>query len=403
VIDTVLTKQVEKGGEIFVRIRIDTDKVQVISLQLKKERARLEGISANLKSISNSIDFFISVSTGIKGELSKLSEKSDKQAKEMAIMVNFLQETGDKFMYTEDKLRRHADEMGLLMRWDGVVAVTALSGSIAMAAAKGGTEVYNDTIVYDENNAKADIGNDKKEGSVYSFTDRADTININAFGYEVDDEEVEVYGLKIEGDENIQIGAVAVASAVGITGLTAVASANASWNFFGIGSGSDAKEGFKVSGSANNDPDLEEYDGSSVKSSDFEGVGVKLSAEVGASVADIDYNTRIGTEDICGTVEADVKLLTAEAGAGIDVGFDEDGFAAMGKAEVGASVIEVGGSGSVEVMGVGAEASVSAEIGVGAYFEAGYDSESNEIVFGIGASLGIGGKVKFKIKLPKLW
>lgn len=231
-------------------------------------------------------------------------------------------------------------------------------------------------------------------------------IRFQALGYERSDSGIEAYGFKLTGADETALGAVVVGTSVGVTGLAVRKATSGAWDLLGNSTQTDTKTGGKVTvvpGST--DPEtaasLTEYDGTPQNKDKSSMVNANVSAAVGLTAAVLDYSTVIGSDDVCGTVGANLKLLDADAGASLGGSCGEDGLAVLGKAEVGASLAEIEGSTSIKVKGVEAQAKVSAEIGFGASFEVGY--KDGTFSFGLGAALGVGGKVSFKIKLPKLW
>lgn len=227
-----------------------------------------------------------------------------------------------------------------------------------------------------------------------------------ALGYELSDKSVEAYGIKLTGSEEAAFGSIVVGTTVGVTGLAIRGTSNGSWSLFGNSTQSDTKNGGNVTvkpNSANLDDIaiFDEYDGVSKKKGKFSAVDVDVSAAVGVTAAVLDYNAVIGSDDVSGIVDANIKLLDADIGASLGASYGEDGLAFLGKAEVGVSLAEVEGAMSLNIKGVEAQAKVSAEIGFGASFEVGY--KNGEFSFELGAAWGVGGKVSFKVKLPKLW
>ena len=127
----------------------------------------------------------------------------------------------------------------------------------------------------------------------------------------------------------------------------------------------------------------------------------KVSAEAGGAVAEFDYTTTIGSEDYNGTVDANLDLLTADAAVAGNFEVGENGVNTSLKADVGASAVEFGGSVSINAGDFGLEADVSAEIGFGAYGELEFDSDEGELTIGAGLAVGVGGRVRVTIKVPK--
>lgn len=225
-------------------------------------------------------------------------------------------------------------------------------------------------------------------------------------GYEHSGSGIEAYGFKLTGADEMLLGSIVVGTSVGVTGVAIRGSKSEAWDSFGSSTKTDVKTGGKVTVKPNStDPEdvasLTEYDGTPQKKNKFNVINANVSASIGATAAAFDYTTAIGSDDICGTVDANLKLLDADIGAALGASYGEDGLAVLGKAEVGVSLAEIEGSVSANVKGVEAQATVSAEVGFGASFEAGYKDGTFSLE--LGAALGVGGKVAFKIKLPKLW
>lgn len=236
--------------------------------------------------------------------------------------------------------------------------------------------------------------------------DESRNIRFQALGYERSDSSTEAYGFKLTGSEETELGSIVVGTSVGVTGLAVRKATFGAWDLLSNSTQADAKIGGKVAVTPSSTDSetvaaLTEYDGMPQSKDKSSIANVNVSAAVGVTAAVLDYNTAIGSDDICGTVDANLKLLDADIGASLGASYRENGLAVLGKAEIGASLAEIEGSASVKVNGVEAQAKVSAEIGFGASFEVGY--KDGTFSFELGAALGIGGKVAFKIKLPTLW
>ena len=245
--------------------------------------------------------------------------------------------------------------------------------------------------------------------SLLDFNDESESHNarLRILGYEKEDGNIGAYALEVTGDDTVDFGAITVGTAVGFTGFAFRSNASSKVNMLDSNIGTSTKYiGGKVTANPfRADPEYvvsdEEYSGEAKQSNNFDFIGGKVSAEVGVTAAVLDYRTRVGNDDISGSVDANVKLMDADIGGKLEASLGSDGLAILGKAEIGASLAEVGGSVSTNIYGIEAGANVSAEIGFGASFEAGY--KDGELTFEIGAAFGIGGKIGFNVKLPNLW
>lgn len=245
--------------------------------------------------------------------------------------------------------------------------------------------------------------------SLLDFNDESESHNarLRILGYEKTDGNIDAYALRVTGDDTIDFGAITVGTAVGFAGFAFRGNTSNKIAMFDSDIGTNAKytDGKVAANPLRADPEYvvsgEEYNGETKQSNNFDFIGGKVSAEVGVTAAVLDYKTTVGNEDISGSVDANVKLMDADIGGKLEASFGSDGLAILGKAEIGASLAEVGGSVSTNIYGIEAGANVSAEIGFGASFEAGY--KDGELTFEIGAAFGIGGKVGFSVKLPDLW
>lgn len=397
-----------------MQIKIESAVVQQAQARLRQQSGAMRTVAVNVSSVLNGLDMQIAATQQIRQSLEALSRRCTTEQTQLEAMTQMLLAASDRFTQTDQKLGRQAKGLNNLA--DDMQS--AVSGMAATAVGLKGIDQnlkvseLNQAFGISQNNTTQDgvtLAKKEKSGkNVFEYSIPNDgkngtEVDIKALGYEAGDGEYEAYLAKITGKDAFMIGgAVAVGTVAGVTIGSAHAGAGFSADLFESSKKASAKEGMKTGASlSSGDTFYEEMDGSVTGDDKFDLFNVGVKAEAGATVARFDYNTTIGTEKYNGYVDANVKLLDANAGAAFGAKYGSDGLSVLGKAEVGASLAEVEGTVGGTVAGVKAEATVSAEIGVGASFEVGYDD--GEFKFTLGAALGVGGKISFKIKLPKLW
>lgn len=396
-----------------MQIKIESAVIQEAQARLRQQSDAMHSVAMTTSSVLNGLDMEIAATQQIKQSLEALFRKCKTEQTNLETMTQILLAASDRFEQTDQKLGRQAKGLNNLA--DDMQA--AISGATVSAVGLKGIDQnlkvseLNQAFGISQNNTMQDglaLAKKEKSGKSvldYSFPNDGDEgklVEIKALGYEAGDGEYEAYLAKITGEEKFAIGAVTIGTVAGATIGSAYASSGLSADLFASSKKADAKNGMKTGASlSSGDAFYEDADESVAGSKKFEVFNVGAKAEAGATGAVFDYNTTIGSEKYNGYVDANVKLLDANAGAALGAKYDDSGLSVLGKVEVGASLAEVEGSIGGTVAGVKAEAKVSAEVGVGASFEVGYDD--GEFKFTLGAALGVGGKISFKIKLPKLW
>lgn len=251
----------------------------------------------------------------------------------------------------------------------------------------------------------AKLGKERHALWNYAHDDGGTVTELGAIGYTKDGDDISAYLFDIQGHSNDEfLNGVTAATTVGVTIGAAYATSGCSFTPFSLSKKTESKTGGKYDSKDANDPygGVKELDGSVKTKDSVDLVGASVAASVGVTVAMLNYNTKIGTDKYYGTVDANAKILNADAEVTAKVGIGNDGVTAKVKAEVGASLAEVEGSASVSIAGVETKATVSAEIGLSVSGELGYDAETRELSLGVGLAIGVGGKVNIKIKVPDL-
>ena len=413
-----------------MQIKIESAVVQQAQARLRQQSGAMRAVAVNVSSVLNGLDMQIAATQQIRQSLEALSRRCTTEQTQLEAMTQMLLAASDRFTQTDQKLGHRARGLGeaadaigaglaattlpavALRGIDRQKCADELGKTFGLRTSETLCDGVKQAVGISQNNTTQDgvtLAKKEKSGkNVFEYSIPNDgkngtEVDIKALGYEAGDGEYEAYLAKITGKDAFMIGgAVAVGTVAGVTIGSAHAGAGFSADLFESSKKASAKEGMKTGASlSSGDTFYEEMDGSVTGDDKFDLFNVGVKAEAGATVARFDYNTTIGTEKYNGYVDANVKLLDANAGAAFGAKYGSDGLSVLGKAEVGASLAEVEGTVGGTVAGVKAEATVSAEIGVGASFEVGYDD--GEFKFTLGAALGVGGKISFKIKLPKLW
>ena len=325
----------------------------------------------NVSSVLNGLDMQIAATQQIRQSLEALSRRCTTEQTQLEAMTQMLLAASDRFTQTDQKLGRQAKGLNNLA--DDMQS--AVSGMAATAVGLKGIDQnlkvseLNQAFGISQNNTTQDgvtLAKKEKSGkNVFEYSIPNDgkngtEVDIKALGYEAGDGEYEAYLAKITGKDAFMIGgAVAVGTVAGVTIGSAHAGAGFSADLFESSKKASAKEGMKTGASlSSGDTFYEEMDGSVTGDDKFDLFNVGVKAEAGATVARFDYNTTIGTEKYNGYVDANVKLLDANAGAAFGAKYGSDGLSVLGKAEVGASLAEVegtvGGTGSVPRLTEGA-------------------------------------------------
>lgn len=222
------------------------------------------------------------------------------------------------------------------------------------------------------------------------YSNSTDDMSLGVLNYSSDDNNFEGSLFNFSNKSNVgDFSSQEASVSVGAVSATA----GTSFSLFGLGRSKNEKEGFKYS----SQDGLAEYDGSSNSKTSVDILDVGVKAEVGISVLDMDYKQHLGTEEVNFEVGSDIKLLTADAGIDFGVKYGEDGFEGEIGAAAGASLAEVSASGGINLGDAEIKTTVSAEIGIGLSASVKYTAEEGFEV-SLGAALGIGGKIKFKIK-----
>lgn len=385
----------------------------VSSLRSTVQTARRQNSSnaGALSSILSQLDFEASSAEEIKRQIRTLQSRLTQQTDKMECYARMLQQVSDQFVSADKRISKEADAIryapvvssAVLERLKETIEVdivppleiqhvdeiwTKIGSLFPGAMIGGGVAGFSlfGSMMGTLSGASADANSlsNTQRASLWnaSLSTPTDKINVSMFGYEADDDEFSGHLLKVSGESEVGLGNLGKAATA-----TSVA--------VGVVRSSSSIDSILLSS------DREHKIGQTETSADS--LKFNIASEVGVTGAILDYETTIGTDQLSGTVDANVKLLDADVGFKAGVGFDEDGkLSAVVKGEVGASVAEVEANGSVKVGETEVKATVSAEVGVGVYGELGYDAESREIEIGFGASLGIGGKIKFSIKVPDL-
>lgn len=254
---------------------------------------------------------------------------------------------------------------------------------------------------------KSEIVASFDKNSLYelSIGDGKNTTSLTFFGFLINDNSFEGQIFKLSGESKDQIFGIDAKTKAEIKIGAVRGEASGSIDYLEFKDSSESKEGLKYnSGDVNEESDgFTDFTGETKGKSTTNIINAGVKAETGFTAAEISYGTQFGEEESGLNVGADVKLIDADIGARAGVQYDSaNGLSAVVKGEAGLSLAEVEGKIKTSIAGIETKTSVSAEVGFGVYGEFGYTKEDG-LTVGFGGSFIVGGKIKFNIKLPKLW
>lgn len=402
----------------MAQIKLDTASVATLSAAVRRQEAAMSQIAGIFSSVSSNLDMEIKLSSSIQQDLSDLKRRGTQHSELLHSLAGGLEQVVNDFMSKDKKLANDAKGVLALLNFIGMLspylgntvesdnlaeffkmdpatmAVTGLFGAAAMTSsaltATDAPAVLNTLI-----NRKEILGDDFSYGTLSGYA--------GLLGYETTDNSFEAYLGKVEVKDEVEIiGDVKSTTDVKLKVGTIHGGHSTAVDFWGDDTSSNAKEGFDYNGhkEMGGGEGFTIYDGEMVSKDSWTLFDAHTGGEVGLTVAELTYDTVIGTDDINGTVGASTSFLDADLSGKLGMKVDDDGFSGVAKAEVGATLWEVEGHAGVNVMGVEAEASVSAELGLGA--SAGVSYNDGKLDVELGLAIGVGGKVKFSIGLPDI-
>lgn len=310
------------------RSKLNPAVVQQAQARLRQQSGAMRAVAANVSGVLNGLDMQIggdaadqTVAGGAFPQMYDRADPAGGNDADAACRKRPLHADGPEARRQAKGLNNLADDMQ-----------SAVSGMAATAVGLKGIDQnlkvseLNQAFGISQNNTTQDgvtLAKKEKSGkNVFEYSIPNDgkngtEVDIKALGYEAGDGEYEAYLAKITGKDAFMIGgAVAVGTVAGVTIGSAHAGAGFSADLFESSKKASAKEGMKTGASlSSGDTFYEEMDGSVTGDDKFDLFNVGVKAEAGATVARFDYNTTIGTEKYNGYVDANVKLLDANAGA----------------------------------------------------------------------------------------
>lgn len=408
------------------KIKIDTNRLNDLSTKIRNIKNKTNECQAAVGTVINRLDWEVSSKASINSRLNKVQKRLQYQTELMDAYIRVLRNVSDGFSNKDGDIKRKSKEivynMGIISFMLEQVGIGKYKGpqvkdfgkleKMVDLFGRYGCIINKPMPPYSweitslgilKNIIENGIDNNKKdrvEKSVwnYQFGNDVENFKLSILGYEKGEDETSAYFAKLSGESNSEVVGVDVKTTSSVTIGAVHGKASLSFDPF---EGKIESEGRKGS-SYNSNDGFKHTDGSVSKetSKDFMNLGVK--AEAGFSVAEIKHKTTIGNDIHGASVGGEVRLLNADVGATAGIKINEDGVSVKVKGEAGISLAAVEGSTTIKVAGVETKTTVTAETGFGVYGECSYTKEDG-LTIGFGGSFIVGGKIKLKIKLPKLW
>ena len=387
----------------MAQIKIDPNALLALADVLGRQQQSLSDLNSIFRSVQSQLDLEISSTSHIESLLSQLRQRDGLQEELLGGLSGSLRQAADVFAACDKRLAGASDDIAAPML--GTRNGPAIGAGIQSTAQQvwmlpelgpysGMACMFGAATVGTAMTATVDP---TKHGAVWETSFGEDGLGtLSVLGYTVEDGNAEAYLGRVTGEEVVNIsGDVNSTTKTEVTVGSAHASVSSSAEFWGIEEGAEAKTGFRLKNG-----EVEELDGSMQSKNKFTLVNVGAGAEVGLTTAAASYETTIGTEDINGTVGGSLRFAELDAGAKAGVKIDEDGFSGALGVEAGATLAEVEGTAKVGIGDFEVGTTVSAEVGLGA--SAGFAYDDGELDVELGLALGVGGKIKFSVKVPDL-
>lgn len=385
-------------------IKIDTEGIAGLRQIVVALQAEMENALNYIAYAKQNIDINTASSESVSTRLNSLQRRLTAQHNKLIKYEATLTAVNEKFLHTDKSIAKEAKNVAYLL--DRISASTStlnmtrnslkiqsemedVETTLHLFGPSTGTMLASSSLALTGVSASVDSTVSNRYWGL-DYSNSTDDMSLGVLNYSSNDNSFEGSLLNFSNKSNVgDFSSQEASVSVGVV----TATAGTSFSLFGLGQSKNEKEGFKYS----SQDGLTEYDGSSNSKTSVDILDVGVKAEVGISVLDMDYKQHLGTEEVNLEVGSDIKLLTADAGIDFGIKYGEDGFEGEIGAAAGVSLAEVSASGGINIGDAEIKTTVSAEIGIGLSASVKYTAEEGFEV-SLGAALGIGGKIKFKIK-----
>lgn len=380
----------------MAQIKLDPCTLLTLADALGRQQQILGDLGGIFHSVQTQLDLEISSISHIESLLSQLRQRDNRQAELLGGLSSSLRQTADTFAACDKRLARLSDAVGAAydagIGRDGWNIAQQLWMLPELGAYSGMACMFGAASL---GRAMTSTAAPVRHGALWDGTQTQDDglITLHALGYTVEDDSAEAYLVRLSGEEEQKLfGSITSTAKVEAAVGSVRAKVSSSGDFWGVEEGSEAKTGFRLKDG--------ELDGSMQSEGKFTLVNVGAGAEVGFTTAAASYENTIGTEDLNGTVGGSMRFAEVDTGANAGIKIDEGGISAAVGVEAGATLAEVEGTAKVGLGDFEVGTTVSAEIGLGA--SAGFEFDDGELDVELGLAIGVGGKIKFSVKVPDL-